>query len=363
MLHILFIILKIFGILLLSVLGLVFICLLTVLFVPIRYKGDVKFQSIKEIVFHAHIHWLFHIISLRILYKDELKYELKIFGHQFHKNEDENNEDADDDKCDEYTKDDSDSERIMKISEAFEQSENPEHPEPSRDPEELLKMAEDASRKTDNAIEKAEEAADLLEELVKRRSLSEKENDDKFPESEMSKAVSVNPSDEDIGKINATKNKKGTFFSKIFLKIKDVLLSLKQKSLKFRTSTEELKNKCQAVLGFFQNEENRYSIRLIREQLKRLFKHIFPRKISGNITFGIEDPYLMGQILSAAAFCYPLYGKQLMIKPVMNTDVIDGDVNFKGCIRVGVLVYIALRIWMNKNIRIQFHNYRNRGGR
>ena len=49
MLHILFIILKILGILLLVILGLLFLCLLAVLFVPIRYRGNGSYHSIKVV--------------------------------------------------------------------------------------------------------------------------------------------------------------------------------------------------------------------------------------------------------------------------------------------------------------------------
>ena len=49
MLHILFIILKILGILLLVILGLLFLCLLAVLFVPIRYRGNGSYHSIKDL--------------------------------------------------------------------------------------------------------------------------------------------------------------------------------------------------------------------------------------------------------------------------------------------------------------------------
>lgn len=51
MLHILFIILKILGILLLVILGLLFLCLMAVLFVPIRYRGNGSYHSIKRRLF------------------------------------------------------------------------------------------------------------------------------------------------------------------------------------------------------------------------------------------------------------------------------------------------------------------------
>ena len=117
------------------------------------------------------------------------------------------------------------------------------------------------------------------------------------------------------------------------------------------------------VLAFIENEENQKSFRLIKRQLMRVLRHIFPRKLSGQVTFGVEDPYLMGQILSVAAFLYPVYGKKIDLTPVMDANALDGELSFRGRVQIGVLALMALRIWMDKNVRTQVYKYRNRGGR
>ena len=89
LLHILFIILKILGILLLVILGLLFLCLLAVLFVPIRYRGNGRYHSIKDFGVHLHIHWLLHAVSLRIAYENELRYAVKLFGFRIFGSESE----------------------------------------------------------------------------------------------------------------------------------------------------------------------------------------------------------------------------------------------------------------------------------
>ena len=89
MLHILFIILKILGILLLVILGLLFLCLMAVLFVPIRYRGNGSYHSIKDFCVHLHIHWLLHAVSLRIAYENGLRYTVKLFGFRIFGSESE----------------------------------------------------------------------------------------------------------------------------------------------------------------------------------------------------------------------------------------------------------------------------------
>ncbi len=61
----------------------------------------------------------------------------------------------------------------------------------------------------------------------------------------------------------------------------------------------------------------------------------------------------MGQALSAAAFFYPLYGRSLILNPVFDETVIEGDVQIRGRIRAGVFALAALRILINRNFRRQ----------
>lgn len=63
MLHILFLILKIIGIILLSLLGVVILTLSVVLLVPVRYRVDVKNKTVQ-----AKAHWFLHLLSAYFTY-------------------------------------------------------------------------------------------------------------------------------------------------------------------------------------------------------------------------------------------------------------------------------------------------------
>lgn len=74
-------ILKIIGIILLSILGLLLFLLLLVLFVPIRYKGTFdKDTPESDIRVNGYVSYLLHIVSIRVIYEEELTYYMKIFG-------------------------------------------------------------------------------------------------------------------------------------------------------------------------------------------------------------------------------------------------------------------------------------------
>lgn len=72
MLHILFLILKIIGIILLVILGITLALIGVVLFVPIRYRMKTETTNgMKDLKTEAKANWLLHLISAHITYQDE----------------------------------------------------------------------------------------------------------------------------------------------------------------------------------------------------------------------------------------------------------------------------------------------------
>ena len=69
MLHILLTILKILGILILVILGVLLTVIAVVLFVPIRYQGDVSFDGKPKA--GVLVSWLLRIIRIRVNYDEE----------------------------------------------------------------------------------------------------------------------------------------------------------------------------------------------------------------------------------------------------------------------------------------------------
>ena len=97
---ILFMILKIIGIILLVILGILLLLILTVLFVPVRYRGQGKFQEDldPEVMFNAT--YLLSLISVRITYRNQnpsgvlriLFLKKRLFGETQNKEEDRHTE-------------------------------------------------------------------------------------------------------------------------------------------------------------------------------------------------------------------------------------------------------------------------------
>ena len=395
MLHVLLIVLKILGILLLVILGLLLLGLLAVLFVPIWYRGEGNYHTRKEFGLHLHVHWLLHVVSLRIAYEDGLQYAVKLFGFRIFGSESGGKEaesksirekvQADKDLADEFVRTDSEDgsdlemflsgEKMagdMEVVHAQEKSKEIEdsqsgsiRPETAGGTSELIQRAEVTSEKTDAAIEKAEETARLLEEAVKRRG-ARREAEASQTENEAEKVPDVKAAEMSGEERGANRKKqRAPFIFKITAWLKRKCYTMWQAFKHLFSNIQKMDHKRQLIFTFLEDEENQNSFRLMKRQLIRILRHVFPKKLSGRVTFGVEDPYLMGQILSVAAFLYPLYGKQIRLTPVMDAGalVLDGDVSFRGSVQIGVLALMLLRIWMDKNVRTQVHKYRNRGGR
>ena len=78
MISVLLTLLKMIGIVLLSLLGLFLVLLLVVLFVPVRYR--IKGYYKDEFVCHGKITWLLHLVSVSIDYDKEAVTAIRIFG-------------------------------------------------------------------------------------------------------------------------------------------------------------------------------------------------------------------------------------------------------------------------------------------
>ena len=106
------------------------------------------------------------------------------------------------------------------------------------------------------------------------------------------------------------------------------------------------------------NEENREVFRLLVSRGKKLFRHVRPKKIKGKLQFGFSDPYRTGQVLTAVSPFYGLYAKELELIPDFEHEVLKGEISVKGRIRMGVVLWTGIRLFLNKNFRGLLRRFR-----
>lgn len=129
---------------------------------------------------------------------------------------------------------------------------------------------------------------------------------------------------------------------------------------RFCDKLENIKKKREEILTFVKNEDNRKTFQLLKRQIRAFFRHIFPGKVKGEVKFGFEDPYTVGQVLIYASPFYGLYAKELKLIPVFGEKALEGSLSVKGRIRIGTLLALAVRVFMDKNFRTLLRKWRDR---
>lgn len=332
MLQILLTILKIIGIILLVILGLLLLVLLSVLLVPIRYQGAGAFHETPE--GRIKVSWLLHILAVQARYKERLELAVRVFGIRvFHK--------------------------TLGNDEAAEEA------------EELFSDAADAA---DGTI--TELTADAAEDL--QMSVQEVSKTDPDGKAIAAGQLESGAEPESAGRNSESASDEPTFLQKIFRPVKEkikalcrkikerilaVIGGIKEKFRMIRGKLRDGKALYDKAMEFLTDEANKKTLNLLRRQIFKILRHLCPRRLKGDITFGLEDPYTMGQVASAAAFLYPILKERVKFTPVFGEKVMDGELALKGRIRIGTLLCLAGRMLLDKNFRMILKKILSRGGK
>ena len=308
MLHVLLLILKITGIVIACILGLVILVVTAVLFVPVRYKVNADYHD--RFKAQAKVSWL-GILRLMISYDEELDIKAKAFFITVYNNNDENS----------------------KVSEQKKAKKKKE-----KKPEENIFSASD--KDVEKLTEKEEKPQIKMAEAV---------NETKEDVQNVKEAVSEDES-------NTTQNK--NFFDKvkdkcfvIYTKIKEIIKLVKDTIKKVSGAADRLKEKVSKAKEFVTDEDNRALFHFLVEQLKALIKVIKPKKYRINARIGFEDPATMGKVLAYVSILYGMSGVDLSLEPVFGENVKEGSIFLKGNIRIFTVLVIALRVYRNEQFK------------
>ena len=322
MLHVLLLILKITGIVIACILGLVILVVAAVLFVPVRYKADADYHG--KFKAHAKMSWL-GILRAFVSYDEELAIKAKALFITIYSN-DQKKEKISKHRTSKKKKTKHSEENIFSVNddEAKKLTENEEKPQ--------IKMAEAVSdtkedtQAVKNNVEDIKESAESLKEAVSK------------DESKM------------------TQNK--SFFDKvkdkcfaIYTKIKEIIKLIKDTVKKVSGAADRLKEKVSKAKKIVTDEDNKALFHFLVEQLKALVKIIRPKKYRINARVGFEDPATMGKVLAYVSILYGISGVDLSLEPVFGEDVKEGSIFLKGSIQVFPVLVIALRVYRNEQFK------------
>lgn len=378
-------ILKIIGIILLVILGLLLTAVLLILFVPVQYRADVSFDGKPD--GEAAVSWLFHLVRIRVSYHEHADVSgrglwFKLFDMRLWPPEDETEEQ-------EFEPESSKNEVTVQEPVFTETVNREDVPEPvveavkpgpeqdvetnvstvqadSKDDEELVvhatelsseldeaqkNEAEDTSRGIDiGTVQEEAQAgnpsenmmpADVSEESVNERSDELSENEEHSEKAKIRLSVKIKE------KLYWLIKKLRMLFDKLRglpEKIQKVIDGISKKKI----SLEKTWN---AISMFWHDEQNQKAFHLVWKRTKKLVRYVLPRKLQGRIHFGFDDPYDTGQVLTAVSPFYGLYAKTLTLEPDFTDTALDGELHFKGRIAVWYPLWTAARLFISKDFR------------
>lgn len=308
MLHVLLLILKITGIVIACILGLVILVVTAVLFVPVRYKVNADYHD--RFKAQAKVSWL-GILRLMISYDEELDIKAKAFFITVYNNNDENS----------------------KVSEQKKANKKKE-----KKPEENIFSASD--KDVEKLTEKEEKPQIKMAEAV---------NETKEDVQNVKEAVSEDESGNIQNRSFFNKVKDKCFV--IYTKIKEIIKLIRDTVKKVSGAADRLKEKVSKAKEFVTDEDNKALFHFLVEQLKALIKVIKPKKYRINARIGFEDPATMGKVLAYVSILYGMSGVDLSLEPVFGENVKEGSIFLKGNICIFSVLVIALRVYRNEQFK------------
>lgn len=364
MLHVILFVLKIIGLILLAVLGLLLVLALTVLFVPIRYRAFAQKEE-ENISLDAKVHWLLHLITLRITWiNGELISLLKVAGITVYDNRKPKAEKKRREKKAEKSKRTKSEKKMQRLKDykklTAEENKDEETPPVGANTAKTDRIEIDFIDEGKNRKNEIEQSVIKKEEIIVK-------NEEVIVKNDTIMQEKTNLQEE-----KCQQEEKQSFFSrfgektklliqkirKIIQKIKDsskkavsFVRKIREKMSGFVNIIKNIKIKKELIQAFLKEPVNRNGIKSAFRSVVKLLKHIRPKKLHGRIQFGTGDPCSTGQALGIAGVFYGMYGDKIIIQPDFENEVLNGELYVRGRIRLIVLLIITVKLLLNEEFK------------
>jgi len=399
MLHVILLILKIIGIILLAVIGLLLLIILTVLLVPIRYRAVAEHgEDLLRV--DASASWLLHLLHARITHLEGvLHINVKVLWITLYDNlqpknpaektkvEKKRKKDKVNNKASDLSEDNKSrrKEETNRITETKKDSST--NVQRTKDADELINKPVDITKTEPKSESKPEP---VQKQVLELRQSKENRPEDK-PENGLENKPEISPENKpenkpnnkpeqiqttkpeekqpvqlevNISKDQEQKEDKESIFHKFFMKIKNLkdrikafFAGLKDKIVNILKTAANIKHKIHLILEFIKDEYNRQGFKITYRSLRKILKHILPRKLKSRIVFGTGDPCSTGQALGAMGILYSFYGDRIQIIPDFENKIFEGKHYARGRIRLVTLLIIVIKLILDKRFKQLKNNF------
>lgn len=330
---ILFLILKIIGILILIPI----VLLLILLIFPICYQIEGDFDG-KTPKAQVKVSWAIVFLRAKAFYEEELNFGIRIFGIPVYDSRKDHWSVLGKHPEKEKKKDDTSKKKIKnkKSTDAVEKKEQKtkqqKHIVQEKIPDKRVvqKVKDTTTKKT------SEDVLDLTwdekEEKQKASTTQEtyRKQEDATPKLEAEKST----------------DKEKEFFGK---KIVNLLKKCYNKCKNLITKISKITDKMEMIGDIFEDEEIIDAVKRIKGYGINGVKLLLPQKLNAQITFGFEDPYHTGKALGWTAALIPIYGDHLDITPDFEKRTLKGHLKIKGSIRRYKILHLLWKVYKDKD--------------
>lgn len=325
MIHILFMILKALGILLLVLLFLVLLIVCTVLFLPFCYRAQVLkeeegFACVKA---SGRVSWLFGAVALTASYEEQKpEAQILLFGASL-----------------ETWK-----RRLKKIRRGEASVPRTEENE-----------TENALEAEKTAEQKAPDQKEKQQKVTAQKEQPEQEQEPDAPKKSILERF--------FGRIEYLPEKLLNLASRLLqtaFRVLELPFRLLEKLEQKIQAGRRLKRKWESVKKFFRSKMFREALLHAKKEVLYFLKKAAPKKVTGTVRFGFNDPALTGETLGILGMIYGKLPKDLSIQPDFEQEILQGDVRMKGSFQAVTAAGIALRLFRDQNLRKTIRHFKHK---
>lgn len=321
---------KVIGILL----AVLVIVALAILFAAVRYCGKISFDDKKA---QISIRWLGVVLRVPILISEkDLQWKVRVFGVPI------------------LRSDGAHKKRRSKKSSASKAKKRK-----AEKAAETVQKTPGSSKQEKNShsvnLEKSPTAPEQEKQIAPKQAADKKDKQptlkqaaDKRDEQSASRKADERDEQSASGKADE-REKKPRGIRQLFLWLQNVIKIVRKIKKKVHS--------VQDLVDILRSDAGKAFICIVKENVIHLWKQIHPRHMRGKVIFGTGDPCSTGELLGVLALFYAWYGNGVQIIPDFEQKRIEGNVSFRGRIRMITLICIAWRIIKNKDGRKLLHEW------
>ena len=320
---------KVIGILL----AVLVIVALAILFAAVRYCGKISFDDKKA---QISIRWLGVVLRVPILITEkDLQWKVRVFGVP-----------------------------ILRSDGAHKKRRSKKSSAPKAQKRKAEKAAETVQKTQESSkqekkalsvnLEKSPTAPEQEKQIAPKQATDKteeqnvpKKQSDKTEEQIASKQTTDQREERSAFRQADEREKKPRGIRQLFLWLQNVIKIVRKMKKKVHS--------VQDLVDILRSDAGKAFICIVKENVIHLWKQIHPRRMRGKVIFGTGDPCSTGELLGVFALFYAWYGNGVQIVPDFEQKRIEGNVSFRGRIRMITLICIAWRIIKNKDGRKLLH--------